>query len=84
MFTKEAPLEDFWMMLQISKYWKIKYLDKILFSYRLHGANTSYQREKMLKMTLDTLKYEKKVLLSIPDEELRKEARMVKQILSQA
>lgn len=84
MFTKEAPLEDFWMMLQISKYWKIKYLDKILFSYRLHGANTSYQREKMLKMTLDTLKYEKKLLLSIPDEELRKEARMVKQILSQA
>ena len=26
-FTKNAPLEDFWLMLQISKYKKMKYID---------------------------------------------------------
>ena len=78
MFTKEAPLEDYWLMLQISKYWKMKYINRILFSYRLHGANTSYQREKMLIMTGKTLEYEIKLLLSLPDEELCEEAREVK------
>lgn len=78
MFTKEAPLEDYWLMLQISKYWKIKYINRILFSYRLHGANTSCQREKMLIMTGKTLEYEIKLLLSLPDEELCQDARDVK------
>lgn len=81
MFTTEAPLEDYWLMLQISKYWKIKYLNRILFSYRLHGANTSYQREKMLIMTGKTLKYEINLLLSLPDEELSEDAREVKENL---
>lgn len=81
MFTKEAPLEDYWLMLQVSKYWKIKYINRILFSYRLHGTNTSYQREKMLTMTEKTLKYEINLLLSLPDEELCEGARAVKENL---
>lgn len=64
-FTPEAPLEDYWLMLQISKYSKMKYIDKILFSYRWHSDNTASQREKMIDMTNKTLKYERKILKNI-------------------
>lgn len=56
-FTKEAPLEDFYLMLQIARHGKLKYLDEILFSYRWHGKNTSVDRLKMVAMTRKTLKY---------------------------
>lgn len=80
-FKKEAPLEDWWQMLQLSKYWKFKYINRILFSYRMHDTNTSWNREKMLMMTKKTFEYEKKHLLTIPDEELRKEALLVKRMV---
>ena len=56
-FTKEAPLEDYYLMLQIAKHSKLKYIDKILFSYRWHGNNTALNKLKMLKMTRKTLTY---------------------------
>ncbi|MCL2792141.1 MAG: glycosyltransferase family 2 protein [Spirochaetaceae bacterium] len=40
LYVKEAPLEDYWIMLQISKYAKMKYLSDTLFYYRNHGKNT--------------------------------------------
>lgn len=49
-FTQEAPLEDWWMVCQISKYAKMKYIDKILFSYRWHESNTMQNLEKVRKM----------------------------------
>ena len=58
-FTPEAPLEDYWSMLQISKRAKLKYIDEVLFSYRWHGKNTAAQTERMEKMTEKTLEYEK-------------------------
>lgn len=61
-FTKEAPLEDYWLMLQISKYAKMKFLDEVLFSYRQHGANTVNNREKMLIMTSKTKEHEYQIL----------------------
>lgn len=69
LFTKNAPLEDYWMMLQISKYAKMKYLDEILFSYRIHGANTMANREKMIDMTNQTKENEWDVLENIKLEE---------------
>ena len=36
---KEAPMEDYWMLLQISKYGKMKYINNTLFYYRWHGKN---------------------------------------------
>lgn len=57
-FTPEAPLEDYWMMLQIAKYAKMKYIDTTTFYYRWHGANTASQIEKMLKLTSTTLNFE--------------------------
>ncbi len=61
-FTPDAPLEDYWLMLQISKYSKMKYLDEILFSYRWHNTNTIKDREKMHIYTMRTKLYEQNLL----------------------
>ena len=45
-FTPEAPLEDYWFMLQIAKYSKMKFIDEILYSYRQHSSNTIKQKKK--------------------------------------
>ncbi len=57
-FTPDAPLEDWWFMMQISKYAKMKYIDKILFSYRWHGANTMTNTAKIQAMATQTAAYE--------------------------
>lgn len=62
LFTTEAPLEDYWLMLQISKYAKMKFINKVLFSYRWHTHNTASNTEKMFEMTKKTREYEYKFL----------------------
>jgi len=57
-FTKEAPLEDWFMHLQLSKVGKYKFINEILFSYRLHGANAIKSKDHMLNMSRKTLNYE--------------------------
>ncbi len=59
-FTREAPLEDHWMMLQIAKYAKMKYIDKPTFYYRWHATNTVKQNKKMVDMEKKTFEYEEK------------------------
>lgn len=61
-FTKEAPLEDWYLMLQISKYSKLKYLDEILFSYRWHANNSIKQSSRMMLYERKTRNYEEKIL----------------------
>lgn len=61
-FTKNAPLEDFWLMLQISKYKKMKYIDEISFSYRIHDTNTIGNSTRMRELTTQTRNYEQKLL----------------------
>ena len=58
-FTESAPLEDYWLMLQLSKYGKMKYIDDILFSYRWHQNNTVHNREYMQRITVQTWNHEK-------------------------
>ncbi|MCX8726406.1 glycosyltransferase [Gilliamella sp. B2838] len=62
LYNKNAPLEDWFMNLQIAKYAKIKYLDKILFSYRWHQNNTIKQTKKIQSMYDLTFKYENNLL----------------------
>lgn len=57
-FTQEAPLEDYWLMLQISKYSKMKYINKVLFSYRWHSANTIKNTSAIAQYIEKTKKYE--------------------------
>lgn len=61
-FTPDAPLEDLFMHLQLSKIGKYKYVDKVLFSYRIHGSNTVNRKFNMIKMHFLTFMYEKKLL----------------------
>ena len=62
LFTTNAPLEDYWLMLQISKYAKMKYLDEILFSYRWHDNNSIKNREVALANDKKTREYEEIIL----------------------
>lgn len=57
-YAPDAPLEDWYIMLQLSKYGKFKFINKILFSYRVHQHNTFTQRDLMRKKTAKTLSYE--------------------------
>ena len=66
-FMPEAPLEDWWLMLQISKYAKMKYLNEILFSYRWHSTNAIKNTEKMLELANRTKDYEYKILADIDE-----------------
>lgn len=66
-FSKEAPLEDYYLMLQVAKYSKMKYFNKPLFSYRWHGCNTIMQIEKMQRYTNMTLLYEFKNIANFKD-----------------
>lgn len=61
-FTDNAPLEDWWLMLQLSKYGKFKFINEILFSYRVHGKNTSADSKHMRQMARKTVAYELKTL----------------------
>ena len=71
-FTPEAPLEDWWLMLQISKYAKLKYLDEVLFSYRWHSSNTIKQIEHIDNFGKQTIINEFKVLENIDINSLPK------------
>ncbi len=61
-YKPEAPLEDWYMMLQLSKIGKMKYLDDVLFSYRWHQNNTVKKKAYMWQITLQTKRYEKEVV----------------------
>ena len=76
-FTPDAPLEDWWFMMQISKYAKIKYIDTVLFSYRWHGANTMTQTAKVQAIANKTAVYEWQLLKKINFSETRPDVRKV-------
>ena len=70
-FVKEAPLEDLYMHLQLSKLGKYKYLDEILFSYRWHDNNTIKKSDYMKRIVCQTRSYERKLLDNIGNEKWR-------------
>lgn len=61
-FTVKAPLEDYFLHLQLSKHGKYKFINQILFSYRWHNANTVKNVEKMRQYTDATFNYEAEIL----------------------
>lgn len=62
LYTTNAPLEDYWLMLQISKYAKLKYLDEILFSYRWHDNNSIKNLDVAIANDKKTREYEEIIL----------------------
>ena len=67
-FTPEAPLEDYWLMLQISKFAKMKYIDEPLFSYRWHSNNTIKVSDRTKLFDEKTRAYEKTMIEKYRDD----------------
>lgn len=63
-YSDEAPLEDYWLMLQISKYYKMKFLRQTTFYYRWHDTNSVKDVSRMQDLTDRTIRYEYKLLVS--------------------
>lgn len=57
-FYPEAPLEDWYMNLQLAKIGKFRYINDVLFSYRCHNKNTFKNHDYMLKTTKQTWLFE--------------------------
>lgn len=76
-YSKNAPLEDWSLMLYISKFYKLKYLDKILFMYRWHSTNTAKDNEKMTKMSNKTRIFDRHMSKCIALNSLNKNVRLV-------
>ena len=57
-FTQKAPLEDWYIHLQLSKIGKYKFIDEILFSYRWHQSNTIKNKKNNKNKALKTKIYE--------------------------
>lgn len=69
-------LEDWFIVLQIAKYSKMKYFNEILFSYRWHNTNTIKQLNQKA-ITDKTRNYEKNILKTIPNSNLTPEIKDV-------
>ncbi|MGN0014155.1 MAG: glycosyltransferase family 2 protein [Candidatus Gastranaerophilaceae bacterium] len=54
----EEVLEDWWFLLQLSKYGKFKYFDEPLYQYRWHNNNTIKNKQKIKEMFFKTRQYE--------------------------
>ena len=57
-YSEHAPLEDMYLMLQISKVSKMKFLASVLFKYRWHVANTIKQSQRMQEYLRKTIELE--------------------------
>jgi len=66
-FTTEAPLEDYWIHLQVSKVARYRAIPERTFRYRWHAGNTAKQREKMVAMTAKTMACEERLLRQAGD-----------------
>ena len=61
-YSAEAPLEDYYMALQLAKRGKMHFVSEVLFSYRQHDANTASRKEHMKAMWRKTLYHEAKIV----------------------
>ena len=64
----EGVLEDWWLMLQLSKYGKFKYIDEVLYSYRWHNNNVIRDSIKIKGATLKAIIWELSYLHKINEE----------------
>jgi alpha-1,3-rhamnosyltransferase len=67
-FTSQAPLEDWWLMLQVSKYGELGFIDKTVLKYRWHGTNQMNNIERIMQMEQTTRLYEYQLLANMSDD----------------
>ena len=58
-------VEDWWFMLQVSKYSKMKYLNEVLYSYRWHDSNTIKSGDTINVAGENTMRLENEILKNI-------------------
>ena len=63
-FTRDAPMEDYWMHLQLSKITRYASVPEHTFRYRWHAANTVKQERRMRWYEYLTLKWEESYVFS--------------------
>ncbi|MDD5101867.1 MAG: glycosyltransferase family A protein [Endomicrobiaceae bacterium] len=64
-FVKDAPAYDYYLMLQLAKYSKFKYIDEVLYSYRCHNDNDFSTSKILSDRVCKTLQYELKLIKDI-------------------
>jgi alpha-1,3-rhamnosyltransferase len=81
-YNSLAPLEDWYMALQLSKLGKIKFINEVLFSYRWHCNNSVRQKRMMEKYCAATLRYEiDSVYASGDNERIRQVESIITRVL---
>ncbi|GHU04143.1 hypothetical protein FACS1894205_1870 [Alphaproteobacteria bacterium] len=73
-FTSEAPQEDHFMVLQIAKRARLKYLDEVLHSYRWHQHN-NIKKRGMWFFARRTMVHELALLKDAGDQEMCRRVR---------
>lgn len=76
LYTPKAPLEDWFMAMQISKHAKIKFIDQTLCMYRWHTNNTMRDSDRVNDLTRKTLDYEIGLMMQQPLREMRLSVRV--------
>ena len=71
-YKEEAPLEDWYLHLQLSKVGKMKYMDEIFCAYRWHNNNTVKRTKYMNKIAYETLLYEKNLVKKIKNSKWKR------------
>lgn len=66
-FTPEAPLEDWWLNLQVAKIARFVHVDDATFRYRWHAANTIKKSDRMRDFFWRTLRWEEQCVEALPD-----------------
>lgn len=72
LYTKEAPLEDYYMNLQIAKYSKMKYIPIPTFYYRWHENNTITQTKQITIKDRQTRLFDSELTKKSKDKRLIK------------
>lgn len=62
-YHKEAPLEDLWLHLQMSKFVKYRAVPELTFRYRWHDTNTVKDESHIREMVRKTLRWEQDNLI---------------------
>lgn len=71
-FTKEAPLEDWWLHLQLAKLTRYRMIGERTFRYRWHDANNIKRSERMDRFYHETLAWEERCVESLAGGRWRK------------